>query len=612
LPSRLVTRLADLALRRPWALLGVQLALLAGLLVFAVGAPERLGIGSLALDRTGTASTGEADADLVIATRGDVPVRSRTYRVALQAISLQVRLDPDVASVRREPTSPDDHSIALLVSLSPEDEAERQQAVERIEDEIDPGPLRLAIGGAVVTANDARDELLDDLGRLELLAAPLVLLVAFAAFGLRLAAAPVLCAATAVAGSLAGLRLVDGFADVSLLGSAPGAIVGLALGVEAPSMLVARFRDEASISDPPEALGRAMQGGAAMLLPFALATAAATTGVLVTPLDQGPSIVFACVLACVLAAGSSLLAVPALVGLELRHRKGGEEEAPPGVRGGEGAGIVSGIVARSRARSAAAVIVAVVAMGLAAVPVLAGETHAFSASDLPGGSEARAAERTLDAGGAQPGAVGDHAEGESLFPKLVLAAAVSAGALALVFAMGFRSLRLIAPAIASLLPAAAACGLCVLAYQAWHPSWLVVHRDDALETGAVASLLVALAAVSANRGVAAIQAVREERFLGLAPAVAAESASALTVPAAATATVIAAAMAGVLTGSDLDPARQFGFAVAAGVIVDLVLMRVPLIAALARWGPSPAEARVEADPASDQLDGLGSPRAGGG
>jgi uncharacterized membrane protein YdfJ with MMPL/SSD domain len=128
----------------------------------------------------------------------------------------------------------------------------------------------------------------------------------------------------------------------------------------------------------------------------------------------------------------------------------------------------------------------------------------------------------------------------------------------------------------------------------------------------VASLLVALAAVSANRGVAAIQAVREERFLGLAPAVAAETASALTVPAAATATVIAAAMAGVLTGSDLDPARQFGFAVAAGVIVDLVLMRVPLIAALARWGPSPAEARVKADPASDQLDGLGSPRAGGG
>ena len=152
----------------------------------------------------------------------------------------------------------------------------------------------------------------------------------------------------------------------------------------------------------------------------------------------------------------------------------------------------------------------------------------------------------------------------------------------------------------------------MLAYQDWHPSWLVVHRDGALETGALASLLVALAVVSANRGVAAIQAVRDERFLGLGPDVAAETASALTVPAAAAATVVAAAMAGVLAGSDLDPARQFGLAIAAGVIVDLVLLRVPLIVALARWGPSPADVSAEPEPSDEQLDGLGSPRAGGG
>jgi uncharacterized membrane protein YdfJ with MMPL/SSD domain len=177
--------------------------------------------------------------------------------------------------------------------------------------------------------------------------------------------------------------------------------------------------------------------------------------------------------------------------------------------------------------------------------------------------------------------------------------------------MGFRSLRLIPVAILTLLPAAAACGLCVLAYQEWHPSWLVVHRDDTLETGVVASLLVALVAVSANRSVAAIQAVREERFLGLAPDVATETASALTLPAATAATVIVAAMAGVLAGADLDPARQFGFAIGAGVVLDLILMRVPLIAALARWGPAPSpKAPVEVEP-DDQLDGLGSRRAGG-
>jgi uncharacterized membrane protein YdfJ with MMPL/SSD domain len=607
-----VTRLSDLALRRPWVLLGVQLALLASLVAFAADAPGRLSTGSLSLDESGSASSGETDADLVIATTGDVPVRSRVYRVALQAISLQVRLDPEVASVRRGPTSADGRSIALLVSVNAAEESERQRAIERIEDEIDPGPLRLAFGGTAVTASEARDELLDDLGTLELLVAPLVLLVAIAAFGLRLAAAPVLCAGIAIAGVLAGLRLADGLADVSLLGIAPGAVVGLVLGIEAPAMMLARFRDEASMSQPAEALRQATQGSGAMLLPFALATTAAATGALVTPLDQAPSMVFACVVACVLALASSLVAVPALVGLELKRGQG-REDSTPGPRGGEAARIPSEFATRSGARTATVVVAAVVAMGLAATPLVNGETRPFSAADLPGGSEARAAERTLTGGGGADGSVAaDRAEGESLFPKLILAAAVSAGALALVFAMGFRSLRLIPAAVATLLPAAAACGLCVLAYQEWHPSWLVVHRGDELETGAVASLLVALAVVSANRAVAAIQAVREERLLGLAPAVAAETASALTLPAVAAATAIAAAMVGVLTGSDLEPARQFGFAVAVGVIVDLVLLRVPLIAALARWGPSPAGARASVEPVGDQLDGLGSPRAGGG
>ena len=315
--------------------------------------------------------------------------------------------------------------------------------MERIEEEIDPGPLRLAFGGTVVTAHDARHELADDLGTLELLVAPLVVLIAIAAFGLRLAAAPLLCAATAIAGALAALRLADGFAEVSLLGIAPGAVVGLALGVEAPSMLVARFRDEASMSEPAEALREAMHGSGAMVLPFALATTAATTGVLVTPLDQGPSMVLACVVACVLAVASSLVAVPALVALEIKRGKNAEESSP-GVEGG-GGGDPGGFVGRSRVRSAVSVVVAVVVMALAAVPLLHGESRPFSAADLPGGSEARAAQRALgpldDAGGgAEAAAADDRTEGQSLFPKLVLAAAVSAGALALVFAMGFRSL----------------------------------------------------------------------------------------------------------------------------------------------------------------------------
>jgi uncharacterized membrane protein YdfJ with MMPL/SSD domain len=48
-------------------------------------------------------------------------------------------------------------------------------------------------------------------------------------------------------------------------------------------------------------------------------------------------------------------------------------------------------------------------------------------------------------------------------------------------------------------------------------------------------------------------------------------------------TLVVAAASGVFAGADLYPAREFGLGVAVGVVLDLVLIRTPLVAALARW-----------------------------
>lgn len=614
--------LAGLALRRPWMLLGANLAVLAVALAVAAGAPDHVGVGSLALDE-GSAQGRERQLDLVIVTTGSEPVRSRTYRVALQAISLQVRSDAEVASVRRGPVSANGRTTALGVGLEPGSGVDHQHAIERIEDEIDPGPLRVAFGGSVATGLEARHQLSHDLSRLELLAVPLVVLILVIALGLRLAAVAALCAGTAIAGALAGIRIVDGFADLSLLGIAPAAVVGLVVGIEAPAMLAARFRDEAYMASSDEALQRTLEGGAGMALPFALATTAATTGLLVIPLDQAPSIVFSCVLASALAIGSSLVAAPAVLGLGLRSRHG-FEESPGSARMAEASRAAAGFLAGSRARTALAAILAAVAiMVAAAAPTLHADSRPLSAIDLPAGSPAREAARALSpsriepAGADSRGFVGDPAfsttGGASLFGKLILAAAVSAGALLLVFAVGFRSARLIPMAIVTLLPAAAASGLCVLVYQGGHLAGAIgQHRPGALETGAVASLLAALAAVSAVRGITAVHAVREERLLGLEPVPSAETASSLTVPAAASASLVGAAMAGVLAGADLAPAREFGLAIAAGLLIDLVLVRVPVVASLARWGVSSNQGMQDIEGLSEPVDGLGSARAGRG
>jgi uncharacterized membrane protein YdfJ with MMPL/SSD domain len=621
-----IAAVADLALRRPWLLLGANLAVLGAALILALGAPDHLGTGSLTLDdgagRAGAGAGGGAEPDLVIATTGTVPVRSGAYRIALQVITSQVRSDAQVASFRRGPISANGRSTAVFVSLRSGDATERQQAVKRIQAAIDPGPLRVVYGGEVATELDARHDLAGDLWRLELLAVPLVALILVAAVGVRLAAIPALCAATAVAGALAGLRVVGGFAHLSLLGIAPAAVLGLVLGIEVPIMLLARFRDEASMVPPAEAIRRTLQAGALAAPAVVLTTIAATAGLLVTPLGQAPSVVLACALAAALAFASALMSLPAALALGWTGASGGK----PGLVSGEARlaqapRALAGLLAHSPARTALAGALAIVAMLAAASPLLHATSRPFSAADLPAASQASKAAALVagtrrDGGeegssrGSRGHSASPSARDQSLFGKLILGGLVSAAALLLVLGVGLGSPRLVPVAIVTLLPAAAACGLCVLLFQDGNLAGLIdQHRQGALETGAVASLLAALASVSAARTVAAINAVRDERWLGLGPDRAAETASGFTVPAALASTLIVATMTVVLTGSDLYPAREFGLAVAVGLILDLALLRVPLVAALARW----AVPSLPATPAIESVgEPLGSPRAGGG
>jgi RND superfamily putative drug exporter len=577
-----VAALADLAMRRPGALLVGNLAVLAAAVVLAAGAPGRLGIGAPTVKGEG----GER-ADLVVATRGSMPVRSGPYRVALGVISSQLRSDPEVASVRSGPVSDDRRSTSLVVTMASGDEAGRQRAVERIEQAIDPGPLRVSFGGQVATLLEARDQLGNDLWKAGLLAAVVALGFGALALGPPLAIAPLLCAATAIAGSLAGLRLVGGLADISLLGIAPAAVLGLALGVEAPCLLVARFRDEAASVPGDQATRAALAAAGGAAVPIALAALGAAAGILFTTFDQAPSMVLACGLAAALALGSALTCVPALLALS-RYRttaSGGRRVGEPWLARGPGAS--ARYLARSPASAGLAAILVSALMIVAALPLVQGESRPFSAADLPSRSEAaKASAVAADVAPAVSGEVKASAGETTLFGRLPLAAAVSAAAIALVVAVAV-SPRVVPVALVSLLPAAAACGLCVLLFQEGHLAGAIGQRGQgALETGAVASILTALVAISAARAITATRAARSERALGLGPALVAETAAAFTVPAAIVASAVTAVATAWLAGSGVYPAREFGLAVAAGVLIDLVLLRVPLLAALAHWGGS--------------------------
>ena len=565
----MAARLADFVLRRPWAPLAATLAVLAATTVIAVGAPDHLGIGSLALQGQGHGPSTRPgrSADLVIETTGSMPVRSGVYRVALGVISSQVHSDADVARLRRGGISANGRSVPLLVDLAPGGDTQQQQAIQRIESRLDPGPLRVTFGGEIADLLRARGDLAHDLWKLELLMVPFVALILVGALGPLPALAPIICAATAVTGSLAGLRIVDAFANVSLLGIAPAAVLGVTLGTEAACLVTARVREEEVTSGGREGMARAIGGIGAMWVPLGAATIAATAGLLTTGLDQASSMVVGCALAALFAVGSAVLAAPALLVLIGPRASEADGEIAGEPRLSRHSRLIAGVLAARAWRVGAALAAAVALMVAAAAPTLHGTSRPFGAVDLGPGSE-------------------------SLFGDLPLAAAVSAAALAVVLVGAFRSARLALVAPLSLLPAAGACGLAVLVFQDGHLAGTIGQgRQGALETGAVASLLGALGAVSASRAATAIRASRSERELNLGAVAAAEGAAAFTVPAATVATLVGAVAAGALAGAGLYSAREFGLAVAVGLLLDLLLLRGPLIAALSRWAGGEARER---------------------
>jgi MMPL family protein len=544
-----VARLVDLAARRPWALLAANLLFLAAALAVSIA-----GAGSLPIGSTAPSGSTSGEPDLIVATRGHDPVRSGVYRVALRVISSQVEADTMVADVRRGPVSGDGRSTSLLVSLAGS-ASDRQDAVERIETGIDPGPLKVSYGGEVATLLDARHELAKDFWKLELAAMPFVVLILVLALGARLAAAPIICAGTAIAGALAGLVLLGLVADVSLLGIAPGAVVGLVLGVEAPCALFARFRAEAARAPRQEALARAIGTTTDLAMPAAAAASLVTVALVATSLDQAPSMIVGCALAAALAFASALVSAPVIIWLA------GED------RHATGAAPVVSWLSRAPARLAGRLAGTRRATGLAAV-----------VSALP--MLAAAIALTLAQGRGFP------AGGDAIFGDLPIAAGVAAVVLAVALGLVFRSRAAVPVAVVSLLPAAAACGLCVLVFQEGHLTGaLGLDGQGALENGAAASLLAALTSVSAARSASAMQAAQEATAGRPEPEWAAQWTASLLVPGLIVATLIGAAATGVLAGASLYPAREFGLAVAVGLLLDLVLLRLPLIAALARRGP---------------------------
>jgi hypothetical protein len=502
---------------------------LAGIAVLAAAAGLAVGVGESRLTLGGD---GSGTTPLRVEVSGPVPVRSGSFGVALEVIGARLRATPGVESVRQGPPSADGRSIILTVVLA-DDPTRSAATVRTLSSSLDAGQLSLSFSGGASRLPEARAEAIGDLTLL-LLAAPVVALILVVALGSRagLAAVFATAATVLVAGALCiALSLL---VEVSVL-----ALVGAACAGVPSAVLLCRLARRGA---PAGALGAAAVASAVVF--------AALFGLGVSYLSW---LGLGAVLASLLAAPFSLAAITAATALwELPPRPATFIERRL-ERLADAVGWNRGVAAAIGLLTAAALLIL-------ALPALRADPVAFAAPGPPQISLSRG---------------------------LIAAGAAFLGLTAVCLLAGRRPLLALATALCALPAAAAAAGLCVLVFQDGRLDELLDFDPFSIGVGWLAAGTVTVAAASAAQGAATLAARRadgsgqggSERTGGYPQAAAAGLA----------ASAIAAALALALLASSLEFMKGLGLLIGAGLVLDMILVRCLIGAALAGRTRAPGE-----------------------
>ena len=543
--------------RRPWRALVANIVVLALAAALVPGAVDRLAVAG------GLGTHARSDPDLlIVATDSRPALGDAVTRQALTVIRARLDADSRVAEIEAAEATGDTDSALLVVRLAELSASERQRAAEELAEGIDPGPLEVAVGGETMVQRAARDRLEDELPGLALLALPLIAVVLVLAFGVRHAAAPLLASATGALGAIAILGLLARGIDLGAAGLATATAVALAVGTEACAALRRDFVG-AQGGGTHERIGHALTRVGPGVVLAAAGGALASLATIAVALPAARSAAIGGALAALLAGGSALVAMPSVLTLA---------EPPPDEGGGKDQRGTGRIATRLRDLAMmrpwlAWIPVIVVAGGL----VIAG-AHAFDpeaasdlAGDIPPSSQAsRAAEIGSRAVGGEEASVlfgAPERAGPIAREEIASGLPWFAGLIALLGLLTayaeMRSARIaFVRGSAAALPGLAIVGLLVLVGKGNPPLGIDLGRLSEPQVSALLVVLAAVGAVSTLRG-------------GLGDAWTA-------LPG----TVVAGAALAVLGGSDLSGAAQAGVAVAAGLVVDLVLVRAVLVPSL--------------------------------
>jgi RND superfamily putative drug exporter len=397
---KVMSRLADLVVRRPRRILALAAAFAVVAAAFGLGTPRLLGRGSndfvaqgsesLRAERAIEAASGlSATPQVLVLVRRPTPARLRAVAAGIRSEPTFPVLAPALRSA--------DGGEALLAAYARGGVSQRvwRDAAGRLATRLDRVP-GVAVGGTALATTQVNRQVQHDLTFAEELAFPLLFLLALWVFRSVVAALlPLVCGALTILGGLLVLRLLDEVTPVSTYALNIVTGTGLGLGIDYSLLLVSRFREELGHAD---AVRRTMVTAGRTVAFSSVTVGAAIATLAIFPLGYLRSMGIAGAIVAPLAGLISLTVLPALFVLlgdrvnalaPARWRRAAERSA----RGAEGGWYA---LARAIMRRPAPIAIGAAALLLVlAIPFLSVRFTGVDASVLPPSLSARVVDTTV-------------------------------------------------------------------------------------------------------------------------------------------------------------------------------------------------------------------------
>ncbi|MFD4603283.1 MMPL family transporter [Streptomyces sp. NPDC058464] len=316
--------------RRRWWVIGLAAALLAfggiwGTRVFGSlttgGFDDPAGQSSRAAARA-EATLGRTGNDAVVlytspSATVDDPAFQRAVTQTLQALPHDVVTRTVTYWSTGSPTlvSHDRHATYAVLTLAGDDEAQRGDALDRIEDELAAPGLRTQVGGPTTVDRDIRERVAADIAFAETISIPVLLVLLVVVFGSVAAASlPLALGGLAILGAFTALRGMTYLTDVSVFSVNVVTILGLGLAIDYGLFMVGRFREEIARGlGVEDAVARTMATAGRTVAVSGVTVAVSLAGLLIFPMAFLRSMGLGGLSAVVVAMVAALTVLPALL-----------------------------------------------------------------------------------------------------------------------------------------------------------------------------------------------------------------------------------------------------------------------------------------------------------